>query len=71
MKNWTPTQTACLLAILIIFGIGCERQKHGIVVSDKTDTVGLVYANPVLVADTGKIDTTSWITQHSEIQPGY
>jgi hypothetical protein len=51
IRPLSQAETACLLAILIMVGIGCERQAK--ISTPKRDTV--------------KVDTTSFITEHSEI----
>jgi len=77
MRKFSPTQTACLLAILIILGIGCERQQaesqkigHVIPVSPYVKQLDEALERDVQIR--GSVaDTIQSIGEHSELQPGY
>ena len=74
MKHWTLTQLACLLAILVLLWIGCERQHKAAKANPMTDSVTVANSGTITTAlrsDTASVDTIAFIVNHSELQPGY
>jgi len=51
-RTWTFTQFVLIVASVILIGIGCEKRNK----VRKPET------------DTAKVDTSSWIIEHSEIK---
>jgi len=81
MKKLSPTETACLLAILIILAIGCERQRKAESSTQAQDSVTIASMGTISIDtcvivtaanyvrfDTTRIDTASFIADHSEIR---
>lgn len=77
MRKLSQAETACLLAILVLLWIGCEKEQaesqkigHVIPVSPYVKQLDAALERDVQIR--GSIaDTVEVIGEHSELQPGY